>query len=210
MTDIGIPALAGAGAGLGVAMPLGAVAALLLREGLVNGFRVAAAAAAGVATVDMLYCAVATLTGAALARIAEDHRGGFMLATGIVLLALAARQLLQGAAATAHMTGETVRASAWAAYGRFAGLTAMNPLTLVYFAALGGAVIVPGSSWVGPVVFVVAAGLSSLACQVVLAAGGSLFKATASDRAVRGIGVAASLIILALGTAAVVNGAAAL
>ena len=202
-------ALAGTLAGLGVAMPLGAIAALLLREGLVNGFRVSAAAAAGVATVDLLYCAGATATGALLVRSIEDHRGVFLIASGVLVIAVGVIQLKQGLK-NPVAASDVGRTSARAAYVRFVGLTAVNPMTLVYFVALGGAVAAPGGSWAVPVAFTVAAGLSSLAWQLMVASAGSFFRKALSAKTARTIGVAASVLVLTLGAVVLLNGASVL
>lgn len=199
-------ATAGIVAGLGVAMPLGPIAALLLREGLVNGFRVASAAAAGVATVDLVYCALATATGALLAQRVEEYRGIFLILSGLVVVLIGGWQLRAGLRQRHDAVADVKRASALAAYTRFIGLTAINPLTLVYFVALGGVVANPGGSWVVPLVFVVAVGSSSLAWQLALAAMGSLFGGAVRARTTRIIGVAASVLIMALGAAVIVRG----
>ncbi|WP_338885991.1 LysE family transporter [Rhodococcus sovatensis] len=208
--DIWTPAAAGILAGLGVAMPMGAIAALLLREGLVNGFRVGASAAAGVATVDVCYCTVATLTGATFSRAIEDHRGAFLLASGVLIVTIGIRQLCQEFEQRNPLAPEVVRAPATKAFARFVGLTAINPITLVYFVALSGAVSVSSASWVGAAVFVVAVGGSSLAWQLLLAGLGSLFGTSVSLRTTRAVGVVASLLVVTLGAVVLVNGLAAL
>ena len=210
VNDIWTPAAAGVLAGLGVAMPMGAIAALLLREGLVNGFRVGASAAAGVATVDVAYCTVATLTGATFSRAIDDHRGAFLLASGALIVAIGIRQLRQGLKQRQRAAEEIDRVSAARAFARFVGLTAINPITLVYFVALSGAVTVSGGSWVGAAVFVVAVGASSLSWQLLLAGVGSLFGASVSLRATRTVGVIASLLVVTLGAVVLVNGVDAL
>lgn len=210
INDIVTPAVAGVLAGLGVAMPLGAVAALLLREGLVNGFRTAAAGAAGVATVDLVYCIIAALTGATFAPLIEDHSSVFLLTSGVLIVAIGVRQLWQGMRQPPRAAAEVERASAPAAFGRFVGLTAINPITLVYFIALSGAVTHSDASWIAPVIFVAAVGGASLAWQLLLARVGSAFGGALSLSATRAIGVIASFLIVALGMVAVVNGAAAL
>ncbi|MCV7227517.1 LysE family transporter [Mycolicibacterium komossense] len=210
LDEMWTPAAAGVVAGLGVAMPLGAIAALLLREGLVNGFRVAAGAAAGIATVDLVYCAIAALTGATFARVIDDHRGAFLLASGLLIVAIGLRQLCQGLKQDSRVAQEVERASARRAFGRFVGLTAINPITLVYFVALSGAVTTSGGSWVGSIIFAVAVGGSSLAWQLLLAGVGSSVGASVSLSATRVIGVIASLLILALGAVVLINGSAAL
>ncbi|WP_448005532.1 LysE family transporter [Agromyces bauzanensis] len=206
LDEILLSAGAGVVAGLGVAMPLGAIGALLLREGLVNGFRVAAAAATGVAIVDTAYCAVAAIVGAAFAPLVESHRSAFLIVSGLVILIIGVRQLVM---AVRRRTAETIGvepASPIAAFLRFVGLTAINPLTLVYFVALAGAISTHSTSWIGPVVFVVAVGASSLAWQLVLATVGSLFGRSLSARATEIIGIVASMLIVAMGGVVAVSG----
>ncbi|NKY40114.1 hypothetical protein HGA02_11395, partial [Cellulomonas septica] len=53
--DVTSALLLGALAGLAVAVPVGPIGVLLLREGVVHGTRVAIGAGLGVATVDLLY-----------------------------------------------------------------------------------------------------------------------------------------------------------
>jgi threonine/homoserine/homoserine lactone efflux protein len=210
MDGFWVASLAGVLAGLGVAMPLGAIGALLLREGIVNGFRVGAAAAAGVATVDLLYCAIATATGALLAAAIDGVRGPFLIASGILVIAIGILQLFRIRRSPGSDGAAVDRISALRAYARFVGLTAINPMTLIYFIALGGAVTAHSASPAGPVVFVVAAGLASLAWQLMLAGAGALFGHLIGRRATRVIGVLASLIVVALGAIVLAQGAGAL
>ncbi|MDZ7883895.1 MAG: LysE family transporter [Mycobacterium sp.] len=206
--EIWTHAAAGVLAGLGLAMPMGAIAALLLREGLVNGFRVGSAAAAGVATVDLAYCAVATLTGATLTGTIDDHRAAFLLTSGVLIVAIGVRQLLVGLTRRPRAAREVARASAWRAFCQFVGLTAINPITLVYFAALSGAVSTSDGPRLGSVAFVAAVGAASLGWQLILVGAGSFFGASVNLSAARAIGVIASLLIVALGVVVVVKGLA--
>jgi len=206
MDGLWVPALAGALAGLGVAMPLGAIGALLLREGIVNGFRVGAAAAAGVATVDLLYCAVATATGALLASAIEGFRGPFLIASGVVVVGIGILQLLRIRRDPGSDAPEIGRISAVRAFVRFFGLTAINPMTLIYFIALGGAVTARSTSVAGPVVFVAAAGIASFAWQLLLAGAGAAFDHLIGPRATRIIGIAASIVVIGLGAVVLAEG----
>ncbi|SCL19178.1 Arginine exporter protein ArgO [Micromonospora pallida] len=81
--------LAGLVAGYGVAVPVGAIAILVLGLTARTSFRVGSAAALGVATADGLYAAVATLGGAAVAGLVAPVAGPLRLAAAGVLLALA-------------------------------------------------------------------------------------------------------------------------
>jgi len=211
--DLWTVALAGVAAGLGVAMPLGAVAALIVREGLVRGFRTAAAAAVGVGAVDTAYCAVAMAAGAAVAPAVQAYRGVFLVVSGLLVTAVGVRQLVLGRRAAAPVVdGATTErgsgTSPVAVFLRFVGLTAVNPLTLVYFAALAGAVTANTASWRGPAVFVAAVGAASLAWQLVLAAGSSLLGRSVGLAMSRRVGLVASLLVVVLGLSILVGGVA--
>lgn len=82
-------AFAGVAAGLGVAMPLGAIGVLLLREGM-HGWRGAAAGATAVAVVDLLYAAAASVLGPVIAEPLRAVEAWVRLvaATVLVLIAL--------------------------------------------------------------------------------------------------------------------------
>lgn len=206
--DLWLTALAGAAAGLGVAMPLGAIGALLLREGLVNGFRTGAFAAGGVAFVDTLYCAVAMVLGGAAAQAVDAHRGAFLIVSGLLVVAVGVRQLLgalRGAPASTE-TGEALPAARGRRlFAQFVLLTAVNPITLVYFVALAGAAG-RGDGWAGPVVFVAAVGVSSLAWQLGLVVTGAALGRGVRPRTAEVIGMVAAAIVIALGIGVVIAG----
>ena len=63
--------VAGIAAGLAVAVPIGAIGILIIEAGLRRGFRAAAAAGAGAATVDGLYATTAAVFGGAVAALVE-------------------------------------------------------------------------------------------------------------------------------------------
>src|SRR5690606_33059067 len=93
-----------------------------------------------------------------------------------------------------------------AAFGKFVGLTAVNPMTLVYFIALAGAITTRASSPLAPAVFVGAVGLSSWAWQLGLAAAGTMVGRSLSRRAAKIFGVAASVVIMSLGVVVLASG----
>lgn len=134
-------ALAGGLAGLGVAVPLGAVGVLLLEEGR-RGRRAAVAAACAVACVDMLYAALATVLGARLAGALAGWEAWTRAGAALVLLVVAVRGLSGlRRPVEAVVGGGAGPGGARSAFLRFTGLTAVNPTTVLYFAALvaGGA-----------------------------------------------------------------------
>lgn len=79
----------GALAGFAVAVPVGPIGVLLLREGVVHGTRVAIGAGLGVATVDLLYATVAVAAGAPLGRVVAQHETAVRWLTAVVLVAVA-------------------------------------------------------------------------------------------------------------------------
>lgn len=82
------PVLLGALAGLAVAVPVGAIGVLLLREGVVHGTRAALGAGLGVATVDLLYAAAAVAAGSQVAGVVAAHATAVRWVTAAVLLAV--------------------------------------------------------------------------------------------------------------------------
>ncbi|GIJ56639.1 LysE family transporter [Virgisporangium aurantiacum] len=170
--------LAGLLAGYGVAVPVGAIAALLVSLTARTSLRVGAAAALGVATADGVYCALAVVGGTAVAHLIEPVSGPLRWAAMVVLLGLAARTAWtawrhhrEGATPADTRTGLHTPGRA---YLGLLALTVLNPSTVVYFTALvlgrqGGS-----TDAVSAVVFVVAAFAASASWQLLLAAGGGL------------------------------------
>jgi arginine exporter protein ArgO len=169
--------LAGLLAGYGVAVPVGAIAALLVSLTARTSLRVGAAAAMGVATADGLYCALAVVGGTAVARLIEPFSTPLRWTAAVVLLGLAARTAWTAwrhhrEAATPAAAGTGLHTPGRAYLGLLA-LTVLNPSTVVYFTAL-----VLGrqsdTDALGATVFVVAAFVASASWQLLLAAGGGL------------------------------------
>ncbi|MET1016034.1 MAG: LysE family transporter, partial [Leifsonia flava] len=125
-------------AGLGVAMPLGAIGILLIREGVTAGFRIAAAGAAAAALVDSAYCVLAVAVGSVAAPWVDTLGPAPQAIAGIVLVWLGVSGL-SGSGAASRADDTLSDRSPIGAFARFTGLTAINPATLVYFFALTAA-----------------------------------------------------------------------
>jgi|tagenome__1003787_1003787.scaffolds.fasta_scaffold20974783_3 threonine/homoserine/homoserine lactone efflux protein len=162
---------AGVLAGLGIALPFGAVSVLLIQEGITGGWRRGSAAAVGVALVDGAYAAVAVVAGAAVTTALAGRERAVQLVGAAVLLAVAVRGL--SALRTPPRSTPGAPAPGARVLRRFVALTAINPLTAVYFvvlaAGLGEAVGDPASR----AVFAAGVLLTSLAWQLTLAAAAS-------------------------------------
>ena len=139
--------LIGAAAGYAIAIPVGPIAVLIVRTALRRGFRIAAAAGAGTATVDLIYALLAVVVG------------------GAVTSALAAVLLPMRLAAAAALGYLAVRA--------LLRLTLLNPATVAYFVSLAVGLPQIAQDAGSRLAFAVGASLSSLSWQTLLAAIGA-------------------------------------
>src|SRR5687768_12606285 len=87
--------LIGAAAGYAIAIPVGPIAVLIVRTGLRRGFRVAAVAGAGAATVDLIYAIIAVVVGGAVTGVLAPVIAPMRLAAAAVLIYLAVRGLMR-------------------------------------------------------------------------------------------------------------------
>jgi threonine/homoserine/homoserine lactone efflux protein len=176
--------LAGVVAGLAVALPLGAISVLLLQEALIRGWRSAAAAATGVAVVDLGYATLATAAGTAVTRALDGRTRVIQVVGAAVLVVVAVRGLLglrtsslvtrpAGSSDTPSDTKRGTQSPA-AAFRRFVAMTAINPLTAVYFAVLAAGLGTAVAGWPAGSAFVVGVFAGSWAWQLALVGLGSL------------------------------------
>ncbi len=145
--------VAGLLAGGAIATQFGAVSALLLETAVVAGPRRAAAAGLGVASVDLAYAALAVGAGAAARVVLAGHEAELRAAAALALMFTAFRGIRSiirdparpRAAASEPTVGATRRSlPARDQYLRFVALTAINPLTIVYFASVATSVSLRG------------------------------------------------------------------
>ncbi|MDO9395773.1 MAG: LysE family transporter [Herbiconiux sp.] len=167
--------LSGLLAGLALAAPLGAIGVLLVREGLERGLRRALPSAVSVAFVDVLYCAGAVAAGVLAGPVVSAWGPWPRIVGGVVLIALGVRGLL-----TSHRSGVERPGVAASTSGSpfrrsllFFGLTALNPATLLYFAAVVTGLPGVGESGISAIAFVVGTGAASFAWQALLVALGA-------------------------------------
>lgn len=175
--------LAGLVAGYGVAIPIGAIAPLLMSLTARTSFKVGAAAALGVAAADGLYALIAVLGGASLGRWIEPVSTPLRWIATVILLGLAAkiaidairhhRDPAKAPRDVAHL-GTPARA-----FLGLLGLTLLNPMTILYFGALvvgwqasGGFSGAQGAAWTTAVF------AASVSWQLLLAGGGALLGRT--------------------------------
>jgi threonine/homoserine/homoserine lactone efflux protein len=191
--------LSGAVAGYGIAIPVGAIAVLIIDAGLRRGFRSAAAAGAGAASADGIYAALAAISGAALATLLAPYRTPLQLLAVAVLAFLGARGVLAlraGVDRKAADAGSALDGSAVGTYLVFLGLTLLNPQTIAYFAALILGLPSLAADLGGRLAFVLGAFLASLSWQTLLAVFGAVLHGRANERLRRLTSLIGSLVFL--------------
>lgn len=197
--------VAGLAAGYGVALPVGAIATYLVGLAARERFRVAAAAALGVATTDGLYAIVAAAGGVGLQRLLQPIATPLSYLAAAVLVALAVRTV--GTAVRRYRGYSSLNRdhamvlTSARAYLTLFTLTALNPSTIVYFAALvlgrqaaGTSLSVVTAGW-----FAVGALLASASWQLFLAGSGALLgRVVTSARGQLTVATLSGMIMLAL------------
>lgn len=192
----------GALAGYGIAIPVGAIAVLIVETGMRCGFRCAAFAGAGAASADLLYAMAATLGGAAIASASEAAATPLRYASAALLAALA----LNGLRRVNVKRGDTVRTSAlpdrselMRTYLKFLGLTIINPLTVIYFTVfVVGLRVADTPTPLEGGLFVAGAFAASLSWQLLLAGLGATARRHLPGRFRIGAVIVGNLIVLAL------------
>ena len=166
-------------AGFGIAVPVGAIGVLLISLSAKTSLRIGVAAGLGAATVDGTYALLAIAGGAGLARAIRTVAGPLRWASGVVLVFLAiwtAASAVRGYRSPAHARARAISLNTpLRAYTALVGLTALNPLTVVYFAALVMGRQASASFTAAQAgVFVLGVFAASAGWQTILASGGAL------------------------------------
>lgn len=190
----------GALAGYGIAIPVGAIAILILETGLREGFTRGFFAGAGAASADFLYAAVAVAAGSAAAVSIAAFALPLKITSGLVLIALGGWGLWRVFKQTPPGNSQANARNHGSTYLQFLGLTLLNPMTVVYFAAL----ILGGSAGArvdatSALLFVLGAGIASLSWQTLLAASASLLKKRLPVGLRRAFSLAGNLVVAAFG-----------
>jgi arginine exporter protein ArgO len=191
--------VAGLVAGYGIAIPVGAIGVLIIDAAIRHGFRTAFAAGAGAAGADLTYATIAALFGSALASVLAPVAIPLRVASVAVLVAIAVRGLvLLRRDAHAEPGAVADPPGAFRTFTLFLGLTLLNPMTVVYFAALILGLSSTGSGPLEKLAFVAGAGIASLSWQTLVAFTGSRLHHRLSTRARLATGLLGNLVVLAL------------
>jgi len=193
-------AVAGAIAGYAIAIPVGAIAVLIIHTAVTHGLRAGLVAGAGAASADLSYAALAVIVGGAAAALVAGIETPLQVVAGVALLALAVRGFA-GLRSTHDPSASRVRAASHShgrTYLTFLGLTLLNPVTIVYFAAL--VVGLPNLGGAAErAAFVLAVFAASLSWQSLLAAFGAVVGHGSSHRLRLATAVTGNVIVLGFG-----------
>lgn len=145
--DASAALLAGVAAGLVIAMQVGVVSLLVVETTLLAGTRAGVAAGMGVATADLLFASVAAAAGGVASEALARHETQIRLAGAACLAAIAlhglwAHRRRQASASVISPGG--AGANEGRTYSRFIAITAVNPLTVVSFAAIATSLSLEG------------------------------------------------------------------
>lgn len=201
------PLVLGGLAGFGIAIPVGAIAVLIVQTGVRCGFRCAASAGAGAATADLVYAMLAVTGGATLAASIASVQEPLRWASAAILAAIAVSGLRRlGTEPAPADTGEPARAAHVGTYARFLGLTIVNPMTVVYFATIVlGSGLADGLTAPQAATFALGAFLASLSWQLLLAATGGLTRGRLPRRFHTGVTLAGHVLVLGMAVLVVVH-----
>lgn len=175
------PFVRGVIAGYGIAIPVGAIAVLIVTTAARESFHQGVAAGLGAATADLTYATIAVTVGSALSSELRGVRTPLHVIGGCVLLLVALRGLIL-ASRLAQIDAEPPRQPPHSlTYLRFLGLTLVNPLTVIYFSTVVlGSQVVTGPARASA--FVCGVAVASASWQTLLAGSGAVVGRALVDR----------------------------
>jgi arginine exporter protein ArgO len=185
-------------AGLGIAVPVGAIAVLIVDLAMRQGFARAVPAALGTATADLAYAAVAAVAGIAVAATLAPYQRRIELLSATVLAGIVGYRVVR-LVRTPGPQMDPIGDGPLRTYAGFLALTLVNPLTVTYFAAL---ILGLGDDTLGSTadkgLFVVGAFVASAAWQLVLARAGAVLQHRLPERALLATALAGNMLIASL------------
>jgi len=188
-------------AGYGIAIPLGAVAILIVSTSLDHGFRKGFVAGAGTATVDMLCAALAVFAGTAAVAFIAPYSTPLQVASAIVLMAMGVYGIARCRGRSKDPAAEQPpKEGDLTIYIKFLAVTLLNPFTVAYFLAL---IIGKGPSWSFSLAdclwFVAGVTVASLSWETLLAGLGALARKHLTPRFMTASILIGNAIVILLG-----------
>jgi threonine/homoserine/homoserine lactone efflux protein len=187
-------------AGYGIAIPVGAVAILIVSLSMQAGFRIGFMAGAGAASADFFYAILAGVAGTAVIALLQPIAPVLRVTSGLVLIGLGATAIAKGIRSSGSSEKQMHAAGPLGTFVQFMGITLINPLTVVYFTALvlgRDPSLKPGI--LEQVFFALGAGIASLSWQTLLAGLGGIARNRLSHRFRIVATILGNLLVLGLG-----------
>jgi arginine exporter protein ArgO len=192
-------------AGYGIAIPVGAVAVLIINMGMRCGLKIGFSAGAGAATADVIYAIIAVVAGTALADLLVPIAPWLRFFSGLILLGMGVWGLWKGLKHANRNNKTAEICGPVRMFGQFLGITIVNPLTIVYFVAL-----ILGSSSTALTLadrttFIMGVGIASLSWQTLLAGIGAIGHKQLSPRFQVVAIIFGNIVVILLGLRILVN-----
>jgi threonine/homoserine/homoserine lactone efflux protein len=170
-------------AGYGIAIPVGAVAILIVSVSMQSGFRIGFMAGAGAASADCFYAILASVAGTAVTALLQPISPMLKVISGLVLMGLAVTAMVRGFRSAGSTDRKVHAAGPLGTFVQFLGITLINPLTVIYFTALVlGQDLSMNSAIADQALFALGAGIASLSWQTLLAGLGGIARNRLSHR----------------------------
>jgi arginine exporter protein ArgO len=187
-------------AGYGIAIPVGAMTILIVETTLRKGFTAGFVAGSGTATVDFLFAALAAVAGSVLATRLEPYADSVRVISSIFLVGLGIYGLLRSLRRAAPEEISQTESGYGKLYVQFFVITAVNPLTVIYFSALilGGTLGISSTN-LDRLLFILGAGFASFSWQSLLALIGALLRKGISPRVRFAMSLTGNLVVVGLG-----------
>lgn len=194
--------LAGTLAGLGLAIPLGPMAILLISTTIKHGRQTGSFGALAMASVDFSYAALVFAFGSALIAVLADWVYPLRILGSVILVYVAARILLEARKSSKIDAPELANSpiSKSKTFAKFFGLTVLNPATAFYFVGITPSVAALSQGSAITSIFLFAAGvfIGSGVWQFFLVFAATLTKSFTDHSVQRKIQYVGGFLILAL------------
>jgi threonine/homoserine/homoserine lactone efflux protein len=194
--------IAGALAGLGLAIPLGPMAILLISTTIKHGRQTGSFGALAMASVDFTYAALVFAFGSVVIAALSDWVFPLRILGSIVLVYVAARILIEARKSPKIDAPDLANspASKFKTFAKFFGLTVLNPATAFYFVGITPSVaaLAEGTTMASVLLFAGGVFAGSVIWQFFLVFAATITKSFTDHKVQKRIQFAGGLLILVL------------
>ena len=194
--------IAGALAGLGLAIPLGPMAILLITTTIKHGRQTGSFGALAMAGVDFSYAALVFAFGSVVIAALSEWVLPLRILGSLILVYVGARILLDARRNSGIDAPDVANspASKFKTFAKFFGLTVLNPATAFYFVGITPSVaaLSQGSAAISVLLFAIGVFVGSVVWQFFLVFAATLTKSFTDHQVQRRIQYAGGFLILAL------------